>query len=594
MNMKRALLGIAAMVVFFAAGNLHAQTLGMAGSGSSALWLELGQASATAAGCVWTEAKGSSGSPMDLEVQDTRPSTAVLEQGNLWVTWNPGTTGTCAAPAGGTITVNFLYNLDSVIGNRCFFANPACSIKVNANPTGVAGGNKVTGFTDTALPASIEAVVAAASMNTAATDIRPEDAKFASLRMFTPCGNPIVTGSQYIGLGYQTGTAGVGTSVAENPIAGSSSFHVLDFNLMGSDPITGNSLTGAYTVTEVGAQPIIVFVNPGDSGGFGSLLVQNVNRGDLAGFLDGSLGRTLDLVPGYSAANPASEVFVREPLSGTYNTMEYAIPNSAEMQTSQDLGLAALNANLDSPGTTVPAVYCSAIGGTFTAANANPLNETPSSLNLSSRAPASGATAGRFRAIGTGDEVAAVLANKDSLGYSFWSAANFANATGANAKYLTVDGVDPLFEDWEDGEIPATTAALSNVTLQHVKDGSYPIWSILRLVTANSGAGFNAVTALEASVNKFVGPTQPDFVPISTLPIVRSHFSPPGAGTLFNYPCNTNLNGGAENTPSNGSKLTVETPGCGGDVGGVVYSLQADADYASDSGNAVGLVGRRQ
>ena len=576
MKMKHALIGVAAILTF-AAANLKAQTVVFAEAGSSAIYEELGQASANTAGCVWTGAKGT------IFVEDTRVSGNPTENGTSWITWTIGNGTSCSSP-GTTSTINVGLNIDSVIGNRCFFAKPRCTFGVTGTPT--SGQNALPGFTDTNLPTSIAAAVAGASVNTAATDIRPEDAKFASLRMFTPCGTAINSGgnpTQYLGLGYQTGVAGVGTAVQQEALPGgvaATHFNVFDFNLMGTDPINGSALPGTYAVTAVGAVPIVVFVNPQNEAGFGSLLVQNIDRATLAGYLDGTYGRTADLITQVPGASGGATVYMREPLSGTYNTMEYAIPNSLELQTSQDLGLAAVAANGGTSGTVVPPAYCN--GATWSSSQ-NPLVETYSSLGRS------GVTSGgRIRAIGTGNQVKAVLNTSDSLGYSFWSAANFANATASNAKYLTVDGIDPIQQNWVDGLVPTSgNELLGNVTMAHVKDGSYPIFAIERIVSDPSGPGYNATVALAASAVKFLSPTQPDFVHITQLAIVRSHFAPPGV----TFPC---ASPGTASTPSNGGAGTGSTPECGGDVGGLVYSLQADSDYILDSGAAGGNTGRRQ
>ncbi|MGD0730962.1 MAG: hypothetical protein ABR956_06840 [Terracidiphilus sp.] len=620
MKMKQALCAVAAMLVLIAA-NLNAETRDTlsnrstdatvkarpdatkpAGTGitvqlviigSSAQWLELGQASATVQGCSWTGPKGS-GTATGIQAIDTRvPGSGeggigTAENGTSWVTWAPYG-GTCAITTGATTTINMFLNTDSVIGNRCYFAAPRCQMYVASSLAGTAGQGTLTGFTDTPLPSVVQAALNNALVNVAATDIRPEDAKFASLRMFTNCGSPVVTGSQYLGLGYATSTTGVGTTIAESTVAKASpgTFHVFDFNLMGNDPITNDALPGIYTVTPLGAVPIVVLVNPSDDSGFGSLLVSNINRATLAGYLDGTYGRTSDIYPsttGTTNSGIASTVFVREPLSGTYNTMEYAIPNSVELKTSQDLGLAAVAANGGTTGTTVPAAYCN--GNSWLAAQ-NPLNETPTSLSPHRKVSSSNPNPGRFRAIGTGDEIAAVLANEDSLGYGFWSAANFAGATPTNAKYLTVDGIDPIQQNWVDGLVPTSgNGLLGNVTLAHVKDGSYPIWSVLRLVSDPSLAGAGEpVNVLVNEAAAFLSPAQPDFVHASTLQIVRSHFSPPGVS----YPCFGT--GAANDQPATGTGTLQE---CGGDVGGLVYSIGADIDYDYDTGNDWGNIGQRQ
>jgi hypothetical protein len=555
--------------------------------GSSALFLELGQASANSQGCSWTAAKGT------VIAYDSRVGAApgTAENGATWITWTP-IGGTCAIgatiPAGSNTNINVEMNTDSVIGNRCYFASPRCTIDVPAAQIGVNGQNSLTGFTDTALPQAIQVALNGQSFNTAATDIRPEDAKFASERLFTPCGTPVVTGSQYLGLGYQTGTAGVGTTIKESPLSGSGTFHVFDFNLMGSDPITSAALPGTYTVTQVGAVPIVVFVNPSDEAGFGSLLVSNVNRAVLAGFLDGTYGRTSDIITQTAAGGSsgvASTVFVREPLSGTYNTMEYAVPDSVELKSGQDLGQAAVSANGGTSGTTVPAAYCN---GSTWSSTMNPLVETASSLGRS--VSSSNANPGRYRSIGTGDEVAAVLANQDSLGYAFWSAANFTKATATTGKYLTVDGVDPIQQAWVDGLIPTSgNELLGNVTMAHVKDGSYPIWSLLRLVSdpALASGSTSPIQQLVTAAANFLTPNQPDFVHASQLTIVRSHFAPPGV----TFPCFGSAVGTANGQPANGTGTVLE---CGGDVGGLVYGIGSDKDYNTDTVSQYGNIGQRQ
>jgi hypothetical protein len=174
------------------------------------------------------------------------------------------------------------------------------------------------------------------------------------------------------------------------------------------------------------------------------------------------------------------------------------------------------------------------------------------------------------------------LATQDSLGYAFWSAGNFSAAQPGTAKYLTVDGVDPIQETWSDGLVPTSgNDLLGNVSLSHVKDGTYPIWSILRLVTDNSGVAFTAAGKLQTAAANFLSPSQPDFVPLSQMAVVRSHFAPPGVS----FPNNSG-------NPSNGDPgKTVEA---GGDVAGLAYSYQTDGAYNIDNGQSTGNIGHRQ
>jgi len=51
--------------------------------------------------------------------------------------------------------------------------------------------------------------------------------------------------------------------------------------------------------------------------------------------------------------------------------------------------------------------------------------------------------------------VAELQGVQDSIDYAFWSAGNFAGAGNMNSmKYLTVDGVDPLFPNYAGGAVP--------------------------------------------------------------------------------------------------------------------------------------------
>src|SRR5208283_363871 len=191
---------------------------------------------------------------------------------------------------------------------------------------------------------------------------------------------------------------------------------------------------------------------------------------------------------------------------------------------------------------------------------------------------------------GTGS--GAVIGN--NLGYTFWSAANMGSGNGYSptaCKYLTVDGVDPIQENWTDGLVPQIgNQLLPNVSLSHVRDGSYPIWNITRMVGVTGSSTLTAAQNLAAAAANFLSPVQPDFVPVgltngNTLVNVRSHFAPPGINFLSSS-CPT-ANGTSIpycNTPSNGD-IAGGLAESGGDVGGMVYSQQADGDYNADTGN---------
>jgi hypothetical protein len=583
------MIAVAAVLAFAAANvNLHAQSIGVIIDGSSAIWQELAQASYASypagTACIWTT------SGNEVTVTDTRAGMGELDYGAAWVTW-AATGGTCGTPTAGN--VNLYVKTDSVLGDRCYFSNPACSVLINGTTTGssIPGAGTVS-----ALPTAIENLInnsgSGTPVNAAATDIRPEDALFATNRAFTACNTTVGGSTNYLGLGLPAVTAPNGNTTALAQVSASqqtvgtynlsglyttpnpySTFNIAKFAISGTDPVTGNAVP-AYTVTEVGAQPILVIVNPTDASGTGGLNVTNVDRAVLAGVLDGTYGAVTDIVPqAYSATEVGLNVFLREPVSGTYNTMEYAIPNNIENQSSQDIGLAA--AATTGP---FPPDYCNAgVWGTLLAKSSdsadasgvgNPLSETDTHT----------ATSTRSRVIGTSQVVKAVENAKDGFGYAFWSQPNFSSATPGNVKYITVDGIDPLQEVWQDGEVPTTgNGLLGNVSFSHIKDGTYPIWSFVRMVS--TGATTTIVTNLVSNITAELE-SYPDFVPVASMPIVRSHFTPPGVTYT--------VNGG---NPSNGDVGHVEA---GGDVGGAVYSLQADKDYNNDSGTGNGNVGHRQ
>jgi hypothetical protein len=548
------------------------------GAGSSAMFLQLGEAANTLEGtnsCVWTNATA-------VSAHDTSVTPNAVDTGSAWVIWKGvGGSSSCSSVASGSTIYSYL-STDSVVGDRCLF-NSTCSI-VNVNgPEPAAGAGLLNSVDPTVIEVTPGTMLPSAVLtavnghpNYSGTDIRPEDAEFAITRAVAPCGTQLTqfaggsgTATQYEGLGYTPSVT------PNNVITGtvSGTFFVVPFSL----PSTG------FTVTPLGATPIVVVAN-GDAttnNGFGDPNIKNLNRSTLALYLDGSIGSTADaLTPGTTAvAAVGTTVWLREPLSGTYNTMEYNVPNSTPLQTSQDVGVNQVaftstsvpfnkNCNGAVPfwnGATMETLVPSAIGGTLPT---------------------------RKRAIGTGSELTMVRTTSDSLGYAFWSASNFAGytPTGApHAKYLSVDGVDPLGTGTEGVAgtgIPTSATGgtpLSNVTLAHVADGTYPIWSLIRLVNVGESAPA-ALTSLANAAQSAISAAHPDFVPFTAglssdptftpgLQVERAHFVPPaiaasGAIVPENGACGL-FRGAAE---------------VGGDVGGVVIPCVVDESYRTDTG----------
>jgi hypothetical protein len=531
--------------------NAKAQTVEVNGLGSSGLFLELGLGASSSKGsidatCVWSE------NTSTVIATDTSSGTSLLDKGNAWVAWTPGTGGTCADPA--STSVIYAYEqTDSVVGNRCLFnanlSTPKCSIAYPTTDPAPAGLILGTAG-EVSLPAVIAEKLNASKVNAAGTDIRPEDAEFAIARALKSCNVAVATGSQYLGLGYTNGST-------IKSFFSASLFNVINF-----------SLPASFTVTPVGATPVVVVVNGnGDNTGFSQAAITNLSTATLGKFLDGTFSFADQALSSPTASGDKVFAVIREPLSGTYNTMEYNAPNTTVNKTSQDVGLDQPTAQKNCNGAAV---------------GSNPLDIAT---------PSGGA---RERAIGTGQELSEVIATANSIGYGFWSTANFAGYTAAlapHAKYLKVGGIDPLLKSGVTytGALPVTgTTALADVDLHTTANGTYPIYSLLRLVNVGSTA-LTAVNNLATSAQAFVSfgttTSRPDFIVPSSLTVVRSHFIPP-AGV------------GEPATAANGhvglSSSACTAPEAGGDVGGVVFTLRADSSFCTTNHVTTGETGHRQ
>lgn len=454
---------------------------------------------------IWTQ-KSSSSAP--IGGVDQRVGGGPIQTGNIWIEWNTAVTVICA-----------YLSVDSTVGAQMFFAVPKYTVSIDASLVGAAGADLVPTLVDVPLPQNVYNALNNQPFNGAASDIRPEDTLFVENRVLAPL-DPV----NYTGLGYGPGPVGTPilsafSSKEAQPVA---------FALSGSDPISGGPVL-PWVATPVGAEPVIVFVNTEDtsSAGFGSTAFSNIDRWTLAYVLNGTLTRTRDVVNEKGLPVVGIQTVLREPLSGTYNTLEFNDPRNVEINSTQEL-----NVNPAAPG-------------------GNPLNITY----------ADGGS--RRRAIGTGEMVSEVSAIEDAFGYAFWSTGNFAKAI-STTKYLSVDGVDPLNYSWYQsrGTFPDCVYPCKGlIPFVNILNGSYPIWTIMRVATnlpIPSG-----ITTLIKNVQTGAVSGFPDIVPFSELQVFRSHFLQEGFA------------------PSNGFEATAES---GGDVGGAVFYIQDDLDVYTDTG----------
>jgi hypothetical protein len=506
-------------------------------AGSSALWqsMALGaynfKTGTTGGSCVvgmvapcfhYTSSNG-------FQVNDTRPTkkggTTASDVNSIWIVWDSHTTTAGASP-------NFFayIKVDSVVGDRCYYGQPRCNVNTGgaafpaaANAIGVWPDSS----SDKMPPTNIQALFTATTgplVSAAATDVRPEDGLFAMCRANSAA--PTTGNNQMKGLGYNPNNAsGVcapatggtlakleGTNVSD--LTGSTA-HVLAFAVSGTDPFSGTAVVAGTTVP-AGAAPI-VFVDHVLASGHPLDGVTNVTDLQLQSlFKDTGTGCNGTTLGGHAGD---IDVWLREPLSGTYNTTEYNVFSYPDFSgTSQE---AYLN----------PA----SSGG-------NPLSQT---------CPAGGGD--RIRGIGTShviDKGTVIDTTRDSIAYTFFSygnvkAASDTSCTPGVCHYLKLDGVDPIFHKYvssaggtaldpgqphtDYGQVPSAADTpcgsfpcleskiwKGGLSFPNLRSGQYRAWSILRLVS--DSATLTNVRNLVAASQIYAATTTPDFVPVVAVP----------------------------------------------------------------------------
>jgi hypothetical protein len=388
-------------------------------------------------------------------ILDERSGANILPQpGNIWVVW----IAACSDTTGSTNISHIWTDVseDSTVGVRTFFAQETngsgAVIQVTA-ATGSTGANSIAQVLmpddagDVALPGAIASALGTSSAGTAnlhvnvgLTDIRPEDALFATQRS-----NSELVTKTYAGLGYTTGINTIGGTIST--AQGTDTFaQPVSFGLGGgTDPISKIAVPAAVTIP-IGAAPTVFYLNNQSDSVYPVDLKTGVEPFEkdskgypLAKLYDGSTdcnnqNAAFDLF--YNTSTKATQttapttaeniyLVLREPLSGTMNTTEFNLfRTDGDPDDSQEVGV---NPSTD-----------------------NPLNQT---------CPSGGGN--RERAIGTGEVVNAITGKGNSensgarvLGYIFDSYANRHKFGGAsNYNYLTEDGVDPIGPNPSTGDV---------------------------------------------------------------------------------------------------------------------------------------------
>ncbi len=526
-------------------------------------------------------------------VIDTRDGSQLHpELGNIWLVWVATQDGgTCATSTGGTgVTDLWLdVSVDSTVGVRTFMAqlgsgqsNSGALVQI-PNPLPSAGnlvnaGLLADGYANvTNLPSAVQSAIGSGTsgndhINLGLTDIRPEDALFATARAYTGLTGGNCTGNGACSeLGYATSDKRVGIGILTDQGTNTAAYPT-DFALSGNDPFTGQQVR-SYSTLPIGAAPI-VFVYNNNSVATGDVYPVDLTTGITPGkHKTGQAYPLANLFDGDTACNTQNGAFtadgqtlrnvnlaLREGLSGTMNTTEFNLFRSfGDTTNSQEKGIKP------------------SLGSGPPGASNNPLD-----------LDCTGGGGKRVRAIGTGEVVNYVHANNNALGYVFFSFSNLHNVVGtgngANYNYMTLDGVDGIGIGTSGQQLTgsldcggpncSTTLWPNSVSFPHVRDGSYKAWSLYRwLIDPNDDDSQGGPSALAANTQNVVDTTVADYIPFTTtngsdpgLDVYRSHFKRCETGV---YPCPS----GGYDTPNNGSASGNTLGGgseAGGDVGGLV------------------------
>jgi hypothetical protein len=622
LNMSR-LKSVLAISLLVAIVNFVPQAQGQAATakaiiaGSSAIWqsMALGaynfKSTTTGGSCITGFVKPcfhytyKSNSTSGFQVNDRRPThftggTIQSDVNTIWIVWDSHTTTAGLAP-------NYIayIKVDSVVGDRCYYGQPRCDVTAIGGtfPTISANENQISVWPDGSLdqtpPSNIQAAFLAGTgplVSAAATDVRAEDGAFAMCRANSAA--PGTLDNQMKGLGYNANNATPGQCPTVNDLAhltagdisdaSGSTAHILAFNVTpGShDPFTGTAVVTGTTVA-AGAAPI-VFIDHTLSTSSPLYGVTGVRDSQLQALFAntgaGCDGTTL----GGTAGN--IDAWVREPLSGTYNTTEFNVFSYPDFSgTSQE---AYLN---------------------VTSSGGNPLNQ---------QCPAGGGN--RIRGVGTShviDSGTVTDVTNDSIAYAFFSYGNVkkasdATCSGASCHYLTLNGVDPIFHKYVAtaggtkldpgqpntfyGEIPSATDTpcgsfpcaenqiwAGGLSFPNLRSGQYSAWSVLRLIS--NGTPLTTVKALITASQAYSALSTPDFVPVVAVAASGTFKGDPGLQLLRSHYQQVDALG----TAIGGAPVDDATTGdVGGDVGGCIehFLPGVTANQIAESDSVTGLI----
>lgn len=472
-------------------------------------------------------------------VHDNRSAGVNDEIGNLWVLWSQN---------GTTVHIWTYLAVDSTVGVRAFESAPRASLTFPA--TIPAPGNIVTTWDDNsldvALDANVKAALSGSKFTAAFTDIRPEDALYATDHL----------------LGSTTTCAG--TSIKSTASGSTATATPVKFALTGNDPCSTSTATVPFVTVPVGAAPIVFLVNSSNttSGHLGNSAVTSITSANATKLFDGS--ECDASLFGGSSTVPVT-AWLREPLSGTMNTTNWSVFGGA-----QENGVTT-----------------------------NPLNQT---------CAAGGGS--RKRGIGTGEIVSSVSGTTaDQVGYIFFSyeAVNgksnlkYVKLDGIDPFTGTyTNGTLPTCLTGS----AIKCAITPNTSFSTLRNGTYKAWSIYRAISDDVNVANLKALVTKAQTVAGVGTGVPDFVPFSPvcgsssttdekgLDVYREHFSYSVSKipSVQNNTVTSTVTSGANDGPAQANVTCV----AGGTrslpfrtLGGYITANNTDTEVGGDVGGAV-------
>jgi hypothetical protein len=520
-----------------------------------------------------------------FNLNDTRPTlnglggSTNVDTGDIWIVWD--------SPNGTTQTVRnvwFFIKVDSIVGVRCFYANPRCGVTA---PSGYTWGLNSSSLISTALwgndvvpPSDVQALFAGSgtTVNTAASDIRPEDALFEACRVNSLQGNGVPGfGDGLDGLGYGTISSGtcpqfgaplsqlVGTPIKSGISGSTATANPLAFNISGHDPFTNDTIA-TPTVLDIGAYPLVFVFSRSTTVNKGLKGASNITSSAAQTVFSGA-NCDAHVIDSGIAAGTAINVYLREPLSGTMTAMEMSV--------------------FRRPVETVPAQKVLGLSQEANVGTTNPLSNTPCNSG----------TGARTRGIGTSEVVKGVQtsggSSLDGIAYAFNGFGNFSHIAGsASYGYLTLDGVDPIGPYVGEGgthKLPTCTVPCSETQIwgkagtsfPSLRAGKYSAWSLIHMITISG----TQVKDLITTSNAIATGTVPDYIP--ALAVTGTNPDPGMQIWHTHYQQRDGNDDKIGTAPSNGAFTAGHNPNGadrGGDAGGctittVGITTTTDVDF---------------